>query len=151
MLRMCKSLKGHRLAALDGEIGKVHDFYFDDRSWPVRYLVADTGYWLPGRLVLISPFALKGFDEREQRLNVTLTKQQIEDSPPITADEPLSRQYERKYYQYYGWPAYWAGPALWGPGPYPLYYAPEERHDVIEPDIKGESGDRHLRSVREVT
>ena len=78
MLPMCKSLKGHRLAALDGEIGKVHDFYFDDQSWTVRYLVADTGYWLPGRLVLISPFALKGFDEREQRLNVTLTKQQIE-------------------------------------------------------------------------
>ncbi len=151
MIRTCKALTGHRLAALDGEIGKVHDFYFDDQGWAVRYLVADTGYWLPGRLVLVSPFALKGFDDREQRLNVALTRDQIENSPPITADEPVSRRFERQYYQYYGWPAYWAGPALWGPGPYPLYYAPEEPRDRLDANVPEGTNDYHLRSMREVT
>ena len=152
MFRECKNLRGCRLGAVDGEIGKVHDFYFDDRHWTVRYLVADTGYWLPDRLVLISPHALGRVDDREKVLGVNLTRQQIEDSPSITADQPVSRQYEREFYKYYGWPVYWTGPALWGPGPHPLSYAPpvtEPTH--VELEAAAEGGDPHLRSVKEVT
>jgi hypothetical protein len=57
MLRSIKQLYGDKLGASDGEIGHVKDFYFDDQSWVVRYLVADTGNWLSGRQVLISPHA----------------------------------------------------------------------------------------------
>ena len=151
MLRSVHDWKGFTIQATDGEIGHVDQFFFDDEHWTIRYLVVDTGGWLAGRRVLISPIALGETDWPEQRLHVKLTRQQVENSPDIDLDRPVSRLQEKGYYQYYGWPAYWAGPALWGPGPYPLYYAPEERHDIIEPDIKGESGDRHLRSVREVT
>ena len=49
MLRRAKDLNGYKLDARDGEIGKVKEFYFDDHSWTVRYLVADTGGWLSGR------------------------------------------------------------------------------------------------------
>jgi hypothetical protein len=104
MFQHCDKLKGFRLGASDGEIGKVEDFYFDDQRWTVRYLVADTGYWLPDRLVLISPRAVKGVDEGEMLVRVELSRQQIEDSPPITADQPVSRQYEREYYRYFHWP-----------------------------------------------
>ena len=55
MLRSIKQLHGAKLGASDGEIGHVKDFYFDDQNWAVRYVVADTGSWLPGRQVLISP------------------------------------------------------------------------------------------------
>ncbi|MGI9070785.1 MAG: hypothetical protein ACR2JB_05505, partial [Bryobacteraceae bacterium] len=48
MLRQAKDLNGYKLGARDGEIGKVREFYFDDQSWAVRYLVADTGDWLSG-------------------------------------------------------------------------------------------------------
>jgi uncharacterized protein YrrD len=151
MFRHCNQLNGYRLGATDGEIGKVEDFYFDDQNWTVRYLVADTGYWLPDRLVLISPHALRQADDREKVLHVELTRKQIEDSPPITADQPVSRQYEREYYKYYGWPVYWTGPALWGPGPYPLYYAPLETHHQSDPRDAEDPGDPHLRSVKEIT
>ena len=60
MLHKAKTLKGYKLESLDGEIGKVKEFYFDDRYWTIRYLVADTGNWLTGRQVLISPYALAG-------------------------------------------------------------------------------------------
>ena len=62
MLRSVKQLYGDKLAASDGEIGQVKDFYFDDQSWVVRYLVADTVSWLSGRKVLISPHAFGSFD-----------------------------------------------------------------------------------------
>jgi hypothetical protein len=48
--------------SLDGEIGRVKEFYFDDLHWTVRYLVAETGNWLTGRQVLISPYALGAVD-----------------------------------------------------------------------------------------
>ena len=57
MLRSIKQLYGDKLGASDGEIGHIKDFYFDEQNWAIRYLVADTGSWLPGRQVLLSPFA----------------------------------------------------------------------------------------------
>jgi hypothetical protein len=57
MLHSVKHLYGDKLGALDGDIRHVKDFLFDDQSGLVRYLVADTGGWLSGRQVLISPHA----------------------------------------------------------------------------------------------
>jgi uncharacterized protein YrrD len=118
MLHKAKTLKGHKLRSLDGEIGKVKEFYFDDRYWTIRYLIADTGHWLTGRQVLISPYALVSVNEKEQYIAVNLTKKQIEDSPSLNTDKPVSRQFEDTYYGYYGWPMYYAGPYMWGSYPY---------------------------------
>jgi hypothetical protein len=61
MSRTIKQLLGDQLGASDGDIGHVKDFYFDDKSWAVRYVVADTGSWLPGRQVLLSPHSFGSF------------------------------------------------------------------------------------------
>jgi hypothetical protein len=119
MIRSIKKLLGHPLGAADGHIGHIKDFYFDDALWVVRYLVADTGTWITGRLVLISPLALSGFDPTEKVLRVNLTRRQIEKSPSTEAHKPISRQYEQEYYQYYNWPFYWQGGSLWGMSDFP--------------------------------
>ena len=120
MLRSIKQLYGNRLGASDGEIGHVKDFYFDDQNWAIRYLVADTGTWLPGRMVLLSPHSLGTLDQPEKILRVNLTRKQIEDSPAIETHKPVSRQFEEKYYRYYRWPFYWQGHGLWGQTSVPL-------------------------------
>src|SRR5665647_1357822 len=102
MLHKATTLKGYTLHSLDGEIGKVRDFYFDDQHWTIRYLVADTGNWLTGRQVLISPHALVVVNTEEEYIAVKLTKEQIEDSPSLRTDKPISRQFEEAYYGYYG-------------------------------------------------
>jgi hypothetical protein len=149
MLRKASDLTGLRLGATDGEIGRVEDFYFDDQTWTVRYLVADTGKWLTGRRVLISPFALENVDPQHTHLNVKLTKEQIERSPSIDQDKPVSRQFETDYARYYGWPMYWYGPALWGPTPYPVYDG-IPREPIADPMLAQQKGDPHLRSASEV-
>jgi hypothetical protein len=152
MLRKTKDLKGARLAAEDGEIGHIKDFYFDEQSWTVRYLVADTGNWLPKRQVLLSPFAVSHIKtEPHTSVGIKLTRKQIEESPPIEEHRPVSRRYELEYMQYYGWPDYWPGPLLWGPVEAPWAYLPANlqsypRRKVLEP---GE--ECHLRSVQEVS
>jgi len=109
------------LESLDGEIGELRNFYFDDRNWAIRYLVADTGEWLTGRQVLLSPYALAAAIQHAHAISINLTRQQIEDSPELRHDMPVSRQFEEAYYGYYGWPRYWAGPYLWGPYPSPVH------------------------------
>ena len=119
MLRKAKDLNGYKLSALDGEIGSVQDFFFDDQSWTVRYLIADTGGWLGERTVLISPYALEPAKFSKRVIPVDLTKHQIESSPSLAAHRPVSRQYEMQYYPFFGWPTYWNGPYAWGPTAYP--------------------------------
>ena len=146
MLDKAKTLEGYRLNSLNGEIGKVQDFYFDDTHWAVRYLVADTGNWLPGRQVLLSPYALCAVNHPEQNIAINLTRKQIEDSPSLNSDKPVSQQFEQAYYGYYGWPAYWAGPYAWGPYPNIERDSANWRH----PGQHGSQWNPHLRSAHEV-
>ena len=74
MLRSLKRFYGEKLGALDGVIGHVKDFYFDDRTWAVRYLVTDTGSWLPGRQVLIAPHAFVRLEPGAKVMCVNLTR-----------------------------------------------------------------------------
>lgn len=62
MLHSASELTGHAIEAADGRIGSVKDVYFDDEHRTVRYLVADTGTWLPGRRVLLPPHAVERVD-----------------------------------------------------------------------------------------
>ena len=114
MLQNTKNLTGCKLAASDGDIGHIKDFYFDDKSWAVRYVVVDTGSWLTGRMVLLAPRAFGLLELDGKRLGVNLTRKQIEGSPPIESHRPVSRQYEEQYYGYYGWPVYWDGSGMLG-------------------------------------
>ena len=151
MLRSIKQLYGDELKAIDGEIGHIKDFYFDDQNWAVRYVVVDTGSWLSGRLVLISPHVFTNFDLDGVCRGVSLTRKQIENSPDFDSEKPVSRQYEDDYYSYYGWPNYWQGGGLWGIGAFPIVASPlDERPEVSgsEPISSSERGDAHLRSTQ---
>jgi hypothetical protein len=97
---MKKDLRGFTIGATDGDIGTVDEFYFDDTSFTVRYLVVDTGGWLTGRKVLIAPMALRDIDWEAKRIKVALTRAQVEKSPDIETDRPVSRQHEIAYYSY---------------------------------------------------
>jgi hypothetical protein len=147
MLRSLKEIMGYGLNAEDGDIGRCHDFLLDEQTWTVRYMVADTGKWLPGRKVLISPISLGNPDWRERQFPVRLTRDQIESAPDLDEHAPVSREYEIWYHKHFQWPYYWSGAGLWSSGIHPksLY--------VSKPDL-GDEGPEfdhpHLHSCREV-
>ena len=147
MLNKAKTLKGYKLDSLDGDVGRVKEFYFDDHYWTIRYLVADTGNWLTSRQVLISPYALVSVNKEEEYISVVLTKKQIEDSPSLDSDKPVSRQFEEAYYGYYEWPGYWNGPLIWGDYPYIVRDSEKWR----KPTQSKNSWDPNLRSTNDVT
>jgi uncharacterized protein YrrD len=146
MLSKAKTLEGYKLDSLDGEIGKVNDFYFDDQHWTIRYLVANTGNWLTGRQVLISPYALAAIFKEEKSIDVALTKKQIQNSPSLDTDKPVSRQFENSYYGYYDIPMYWVGPHRWGYYP----YIERDRGQWKTSTPTQRAWDPHLRSTHAV-
>ena len=147
MLSKAKTLNGYKLDSLDGEIGEVKEFYFDDRHWTVRYLVAETGNWLETRKVLISPYALNRVIKSGKDISVDLTKKQIENSPSLESHKPVSQQFEEEYYGYYGWPTYWSGSSVWGNST----YLERDHNKWREFPKSAKSWDRHLRSTHEMT
>ena len=152
MLRSVKQLYGDKLGASDGEVGHVKNFYFDDRTWAARYVVADTGTWLPERQVLISPHALGNPDPRVKVLAVNLTRKQIEDSPSIEWYKPVSRQFEEAYHRYYGWPCYWHDDGLWGMSTHPfskLAVKPRANRRAAKVDPQPKQAGASLRGTRE--
>jgi uncharacterized protein YrrD len=149
MLRSMKSLFGTKILAIDGEIGYVHDFFFDDESWVIRYLVVDTGSWLPERKVLLSPEVLGAQDWNANTFSVDLTREQVKSSPDIDVNKPVSRQHETKLHQHYGWDYYWLpGAHHWAGHVSPPPAAKKEERPPVsgsKPEV-----DYHLRSAKEV-
>lgn len=110
MLRRLNELIGYTISA-DEEIGSVDDFYFDENTWTVRYMVANTGSWFSGRKVLVSTAALGTPRWLDEVLSVNLTRKQVENGPSIDLAKPVSQQQETELSDYYGWPMYWLAAA----------------------------------------
>ncbi|HLT00596.1 MAG TPA: PRC-barrel domain-containing protein [Geminicoccaceae bacterium] len=159
MLRSFNQIRGYAIHASDGAIGSLHDLYFDDQSTLIRYFVVDTGTWLPGRRVLVAPAAIGGVDAERAELVTGLTRQQVEDSPSIHTDRPVSRQAETELHTHYGWQPYWTVPPMAGAlAPYwglaaPGTVQPRPKEARIAEEVAArerEQADPHLRSAREV-
>jgi len=127
MLNTAKTLKDYALDSLDGEIGKVKEFYFDNLHWTIRYRVANTGNWLtdrhvlispylivdtrnwwPGKKVLVSPQWIKSVSWGELKVFVNLTREAIQQAPEYTEESLLTRDYEAALHRHYDRPGYWA-------------------------------------------
>jgi hypothetical protein len=100
MLRNVNDLYGFLVAANDGPIGEIRDCYFDDQSWTIRFFVVETGPWLNGRKVLISPLAIQGHDWAARALSVSLTRDQVKASPDVDTSKPVSRQHVLEQFGY---------------------------------------------------
>jgi len=146
MFRRLRALIGYRIAGTDEEFGRARDFYFDERDWRVRYLVVDTGGWLPGREVLIAPGEMGPPDAERSVVPVNLTREQIENSPPVQSDMPISRQQELELAQYYNWATEWdTGPLARWVGESVAWETPRRERTKHEEQRRS-----HLRSVEEI-
>jgi uncharacterized protein YrrD len=161
MNRSIVDLQGYRIHATDGDIGRVDEFYFDDDTWTIRYLVVQTGSWLSDRRVLISPISVREADWQNRRIALSLTQDQVRQSPDIDTAKPISRQHEIELKNYYGWQSYyWMGPEIWGGGTIPgvlwsglppaLPTVDETTGEEQKSSEGKETRDTHLRSTKEV-
>lgn len=102
-----KQLLGYKISAIDGEIGKVKEFYFDEMSWTIRYIIVETGSLFFGRKVMISTQAIIDAQWETEHLLTNMTIQQIETSPKVEDGKQLTRGQEILLNQHYNWKSYW--------------------------------------------
>lgn len=154
MLRSVNKLNGYMIKATDGDIGQVEEFFFDDATWTIRYLAAKTGGWFTGEKVLLSPAVLGEPDWSGQVFPVMLTRKQVEESPPVDMDKPVSRQKEAELHTYYNLSPYWSPAGLVRPGYPPVEPQRSAVASVMEQDeavVVQEDQDPNLRSSREIS
>jgi hypothetical protein len=147
MLLRVASLNAYKLRGLDGDIGAVQRFYFDDQCWTIRYLAAATGNWLGDKQLLISPHALAGVATDRREIAVALTKEQIEAGPLLPREKTLSQEFESSYFEFFRWPVYWSGPHQWGAHPYIV--RDQQRKRAAGSRVKGWTP--RLHSIDEMT
>jgi hypothetical protein len=146
-----KQLTSKNIKASDGELGRVKDVYFDDRYWTTRFLVVDTHAWLPlSQKVLLSPIALFKFHVDDAEIKVSMTKEMVENCPKVEEQETVSREFEKKYFDYFGYGYYWTGESAWGDYSYPSALSNRDMlsHAVIQKTEIEKTN--HLRSANEV-
>jgi hypothetical protein len=157
MLWNASAFNGYAIEASDGRLGTVSDLLFEDTGWVIRWLVVDTGDWLPGRKVLLPLSALGQPDRAPRHFRIKLTMQQVKGSPDVDTDLPVSRQIEAQVHDYFGWDPYWSGSflpmrnAMATPVVPPLYEPQSARHDLAGVDAAPNEGDPHLRSIATIT
>lgn len=106
MLKSMKESLGYTILATDGEIGEVSDFLLDDEL-KLRYLVIDTGHWLPGKKVMLSTAWISSVDSQKQTVVMNIDKKRIEEGPNYSNEHVLDREYEARLHDYYRYPPYW--------------------------------------------
>lgn len=126
VLRRAENIRGYELRARDGKIGKVADMYFDDQTWTVRHVVAQTGSWLEDKRVLLSPRKVTGLDPDQKVVEADVARAEVEVCKAVDCEKPISERADILYFPHQFWP-----PAF-------------EASDMLE------AGDVHLRSMEEV-
>lgn len=151
MLRSLNDLRHYGINATDGDLGWVHDFFFDDCDWVIRYLVIDTGTWLPRQRVLITWGSVVRADPAIRRLLVNLTREQVRHCPDIDTEKPVSRQMELKVSEYFALPPWWAAGGILGPPGVPVPPAELVGRPTATATAEAPSKEPQLRSVMKVT
>lgn len=150
MLKSLREYGDYTVSCIDGDLGDITDYYFDDIRWTIRYLLVDTfGFWDQPCQVLVSPIAVMNRDSIAHRFHLSLTQDRVQGSPRVDWSRPVSRSYDRDYHRYNDFPAYWGSSKNWGSSEYPSALA--VGHWRERPDADGSSPDAHLQSVRAIS
>jgi len=105
-LRSLKELIGYHLQASDDAIGQVQDFLFDDHSWAMHYVVAETGRWWLGKPVVFPSQWIDEIDWQDRKVYVEVSRDEVLTSPEYDPKIVLSRDYETALYGNYQRPWY---------------------------------------------
>lgn len=90
---------GYEVEAVDGHIGKVDEASVETDD---SHLVVDTGFWIFGKKRVIPAGVVARVDMQEQKLYLTMTKDQVKDAPDWKDRWAMDTSARDQYSEYYG-------------------------------------------------
>ena len=100
-LRSTMEMTGYGISATDGHLGHIEDFIVDDETWRIRYFAVDTRDWWPGKKVLLSPDWISAVNWLDNRVTVSVTRDQVRNAPEWDSRQPITRIFEDQLNGYY--------------------------------------------------
>jgi len=100
------SISGYHVHASDGDIGHVENVLADDSNWEIRYLIIATRNWLPGKVVQISPYAVRDINWFGDSINMNITREQVRSAPAWDPLAIVDKTTEDALHRHFGWPGY---------------------------------------------
>jgi uncharacterized protein YrrD len=103
-LRSSREVIGYRVKAVDGRIGHVEDFLYDDESWRVRYVEVDTRNWIGGLRVLVPPLTVQSVSWAARTITIVLPVETVRTAPEYVSRESLTPEFEQSLLSHYARP-----------------------------------------------
>lgn len=100
-LRNLKDVLGYHIQTSSGEDGVLDDLIIEDADWVVRYLAVNTRTDRHGKMTLLSLHWVTDVSWGLSRIHVTMTEEDLANSPPYDPAVPVTRDYEKLLYEYY--------------------------------------------------
>lgn len=100
-LRSARELLGYHVHGSDDDVGSVDDVLIDPDDWSAPFLAIDTGHWLPGKRVVIAPRWATSISWEQRRIDIELTRERVEASPPLEDLDGLDRRYASQLSDFY--------------------------------------------------
>jgi hypothetical protein len=93
-----RDLVGYDVEATDGSIGKIDETTLEAGR---QHLVVDTGFWIFGKKRMIPAGTVKQIDHTDEKVFVSLTKQQIKEAPDFDDTRRNDDEYRTSHERYY--------------------------------------------------
>ncbi len=93
-----QNLVGYDVEATDGSIGKIDESTAEAGR---QQVVVDTGFWIFGKKRLIPAGTIKQIDHTDEKVFVTLTKEQIKEAPDFDDTRRNDDDYRTTHERYY--------------------------------------------------
>jgi sporulation protein YlmC with PRC-barrel domain len=149
MKHSLKKLVGYSIETNDGKEGKIKDFLFDEDNWTIRYLEADFGSFFKDKRVILPIDAIIHPNWENNQIMLNISKEQIEFSPTPEDVPTITREYEQRLYEYYGYPMYW-GTGYVPPMPSGAYYPARPLNVPRNRQLSEDAMDSSLRSFKDI-
>lgn len=101
-MRSGRAVCGYHIEAIDGSIGHVENYLFNDHAWTLDHVVIDTKNWLPGKKVIISTEWIREVVWSDSRVHVGLGRETIRNAPEFDGNTPVSDDYANNLRRHYG-------------------------------------------------
>ncbi|MBE0662983.1 MAG: PRC-barrel domain-containing protein [Bacteroidales bacterium] len=149
MKHSLKNLIGYSIETNDGMEGKIKDFLFDEDNWAVRYLEADFGGFFNDKRVILPVDVIINPNWENNQILLNTSKEKIGLSPAPAEIPTISREYEQKLYEHYGYPMYW-GAGYVPPLPSGAYFPARPLNVPKNKQISEKAMNSSLRSFKDV-
>ncbi len=101
-LRSSEEVTGYELDAIEGDIGHIEDMILQFPSCDLSYLEINTGNWLSGKSILISPAWIEEINWETEEVSINIKRELIQSAPEYDAAKAITRGDELALFKHYG-------------------------------------------------